>query len=144
MSGYCRIRFLSSRLPSQATDDRHSVGVHDVEELVPDVEGPLQVLLLDEVLLAPLHRHLVPLPLLEHVEQSQVVALKGMVHPDKLLSKSAKQKRMTSLISRYLVVVECPLLVIRLFCPLLRPQEDVLVRRQHRNDRQHLLHCVKG
>ena len=66
-----------------------------------------------------------------------------MVHPDKPLSKSAKQRRMTSLISRYLVVVECPLLVIRLFCPLLRPQEDVLVRRQHRNDRQHLLHWVK-
>ena len=56
------------------------MGVHDVEELVSDVEGPLQMFLLDEVLLAPLHRHLVPLPLLEHVEQSQVVALKEMVH----------------------------------------------------------------
>ena len=65
------------KLPSPATDDWHSMRVHDVEQLVSDVQGPLQVFLLHKVLLAPLHRHLIPLPLLENVEQSQVVALKN-------------------------------------------------------------------
>ena len=50
--------------------------VHDVEELISDVQGPFQVFLLHKVLLAPLQRHLIPLPLLENVEQSQVVTLR--------------------------------------------------------------------
>lgn len=52
------------------------MGVHDVEELISDVQGPLQMFLLHKILLAPFHRHLITLPLLENVEQSQVVALK--------------------------------------------------------------------
>ena len=38
----------------------------------------------------------------------------------------------------HLVVIECPLLVVRLLRPLLRSQEDVLVSREHRDDSQHL------
>ena len=69
-------RGLSVVLPPPAADDGDAVRLHDVEELVADVERPLELLLLHEVLLAPLHRHLVPLPLLEDVQQGQVVALR--------------------------------------------------------------------
>ena len=54
--------------------DINLYSLHDIRQLLFDIPGTSQGTNLDEILIAPLRRLIVLLPLVEHIEQSEVIA----------------------------------------------------------------------